>query len=324
MLYFPEEYFQPEYREDFLVDTTMKTVWAAEMELLSDIAAVCKKYGLQYYAYWGTLLGAVRHNGFVPWDDDMDLAMKRKDYNTLMKVLPKELPDTYRVFNSLSEAGHDLFWGCVSNADTISIEEERLKKFHGCPFWVGIDIVPLDYIPRDPGEAQILHDLMTLIWKAVYLAKKKEKTPKDEEDLEETVVFLERQLNTTLDREKSLPKQLWRLGNLLATAYGEEDGDVLTVHTTNIKRPGGFVYQKEWWDSVIEMPYETITVPVPAGYDEVLRMIYGDYNVRVRGKTDHDYPYYKKQLQQLRDMVGKMEKCFGDSADSGKDVQEET
>lgn len=323
MLFFPEEYFQSEVREDFLVDTTMKTVWAAEMELLSDIAAVCRKYNLQYYAYWGTLLGAVRHKGFVPWDDDMDLIMKRKDYNILMKVLPKELPETYRVYCALSEAGHDLFWGCVTNADTISIETERLKKFHGCPFWVGIDVVPLDYIPRDPGEAQILHDLMTLIWKAVYLAKQENKTSKDERDLEETLVFLEKKLGTTFDRKGSLPNQLWRYGNLLATSYGEEDGDLLTVHTTEVKYPG-FAFEKELWGSVIEAPYETITIPIPGGYDEILRTIYGDYNVRVKDLTDHDYPYYKKQLQQLRDMVGKMEKCFGDSADSGKDVQEET
>ena len=102
-LSFPKSFFEPEVREDFLVDTTMKTVWAAEMELLADIDYVCQKYNLQYYAYWGTMLGAVRHQGFVPWDDDMDLAMKREDYNKLMKILPEELPETYRVYWSLSE-----------------------------------------------------------------------------------------------------------------------------------------------------------------------------------------------------------------------------
>ncbi|MCM1112025.1 MAG: LicD family protein [Muribaculum sp.] len=315
MLYFPEEYFQPEVREDFLIDTTMKTVWAAEMELLSDIDAVCQKYNLQYYAYWGTLLGAVRHQGFVPWDDDMDLIMKRKDYNVLMQVLPKELPETYRVYDALLGEGHDQYWGFVANADTISSKAERLRKFHGCPFWVGIDIVPLDCIPRNPGEAQLLHSLMTLIWKAVYLTKQTDKTPKDERDLEDTLAFLEGKLNTRFDQKKPLANQLWRLGSLLATSYGEEDGDLLTVHSSEVKNPGvGF--RKELWDSVIGAPFETITIPIPGGYDEILRILYGDYNVRVRDLSEHDYPYYKKQLQQLRDMVSKMEGNADTHADS--------
>ena len=306
MLIFPNEYFQSEYREDFLVDTTMKTVWAAEMELLSDIAAVCEKYHLQYYAYWGTLLGAVRHKGFVPWDDDMDIALKREDYNVLMNVLPKELPETYQVSWGLSEAGRDRFWGCVSNADTISIEEDRLKKFHGCPFMVGIDVVPLDYIPRDPNEALVLHSFMTLIHTAVYIAKKTEKTLKEEEKLEELLVYLGEHLKVEFDPSKSLPNQLWRVGNLLASKYGEEDGDFLTLHTTEIKYEN-FRYPKEWWSKAIEMPYETITVPVPIGYDEVLKKIYGDYHVRVRGKLDHNYPYYEEQLRELREKVKVME-----------------
>lgn len=305
-LRFSEGYYQSEYREEFLVDTTMKTLWAAEMELLSDIDAVCQKYNLQYYAYWGTMLGAVRHHGFVPWDDDMDIALKREDYNTLMKVLPKELPESYRVYNSLSEEGHDLFWGCVANADTISIEEDRLRKFHNCPFWVGIDIVPLDYIPRDQKEADMLHNFMSLIWKAVYIAKKEDVSEKDKVDLEETLSFLEKNLGTKFDKNKYLPNQLWRLGNLLASSYGEEDGDYITVHTTEVKCVG-FKYEKSWWNEAVLIPFEEIAVPVPNGYDKVLTKIYGDYNIRVRGNSDHDYPYYKAQLKQLHDMIKEME-----------------
>lgn len=314
MLQFPKEFFEAEYREDFLVDTTMKTVWAAEMELLSDIDAVCQKYDLQYFAYWGTMLGAVRHQGYVPWDDDMDLAMKREDFNVLLQVLPKELPDTYRVYSPMTEAGYDRFWACVTNADTISIEPERLKKFHNCPFYVGIDIVPLDYVPRNKNEASMLHLFMSLIWKAVSFAKKDDRTEEEGEDLEEALRFLKKNLGAKFDRSKPLPNQLWRLGNQLASSYTEKDGDYLTVHTTEVKRPEGtFLYKKEWWAEVLDMPFETISVPVPVGYDNILRMIYGDYNVRVRGASDHDYPFYNAQLEQLRNKVKEMEAQAGQS-----------
>lgn len=66
MLEFPVDYFQNEEREGFLVDSTMKTVWAAELEVLNEVACVCGRHDLQWYAAYGTLLGAVRHQGFIP------------------------------------------------------------------------------------------------------------------------------------------------------------------------------------------------------------------------------------------------------------------
>ena len=72
----------------------MKRAWAAELEVLSVIADVCERYHLQYFADYGTLLGAVRHKGFIPWDDDIDICMLREDYMELIRVLPEELPQS--------------------------------------------------------------------------------------------------------------------------------------------------------------------------------------------------------------------------------------
>lgn len=79
-LIFPDEYFKTEVRDGFAVNELMKRTLAAQLEVLNKIIGICEKYGLAYYAYWGTLLGAVRHKGYIPWDDDLDIAMKREDY----------------------------------------------------------------------------------------------------------------------------------------------------------------------------------------------------------------------------------------------------
>lgn len=92
---FEKEYFEKEIRCDFEVSSCMKHAWAAEMEVLQCVAEICEKNDLQYYAYWGTLLGAVRHGGYIPWDDDIDIALKREEYNRLIDILPKELPDGF-------------------------------------------------------------------------------------------------------------------------------------------------------------------------------------------------------------------------------------
>ena len=73
---FDSAFFREEEREGFLIASKMKHAWAAQMEVLKDIETVCEKHGLQYFAAFGTLLGAVRHQGFIPWDDDMDIFMK--------------------------------------------------------------------------------------------------------------------------------------------------------------------------------------------------------------------------------------------------------
>ena len=75
-----------EYREGFYVEPMMKCAWAAQIKLAELIDEMCRAEGIRYFADWGTLLGAVRHKGFIPWDDDMDLCMLRKDYNHFLKV----------------------------------------------------------------------------------------------------------------------------------------------------------------------------------------------------------------------------------------------
>lgn len=73
-----------EVRCDFEISAMMKRAWAAQMEVLEVVDEICQRNGLQYFADWGTLLGAIRHQGFIPWDDDIDICMKRKDYNQLI------------------------------------------------------------------------------------------------------------------------------------------------------------------------------------------------------------------------------------------------
>ena len=92
MVYFPDNYFEKEIRNGFEVSSMMKRAWAGQIEVLSVIREICERHNILWFADYGTLLGAVRHKGFIPWDDDLDIEMLYRDYKRLMEVLPFELP----------------------------------------------------------------------------------------------------------------------------------------------------------------------------------------------------------------------------------------
>ena len=101
-MYFDDKYFKTEEIDGFVVDSMMKRAWAAEMEIMQEIDRICKENDLQYYAAWGTLLGTIRHKGFIPWDDDIDIWMKRKDYNRFIEIIKKELDSTFCICHFFS------------------------------------------------------------------------------------------------------------------------------------------------------------------------------------------------------------------------------
>ncbi|MBE5865436.1 MAG: LicD family protein [Lachnospiraceae bacterium] len=302
MLTFQEEFFLEETRCGFVVDQTMKTCWAAEMELLYDIDVICEKYDIPYFVYYGSLLGAVRHSGFIPWDDDIDIALLREDYEKLMSVLPGELPAGYIVHNPLADDENGEYWGSVVNSDCISIEPGRLQKFHGCPFMVGIDIYPLDFVPRDEKAKEEIKQKFHLVWTTCRMAKNPDRSAEEEKDFQILLKEVENRCGVSLDKENGLVGRLVRLANQIAASVKETDGDEIGMYIDVAYRPKGYV-SKECFAEIDWMPFENIFVPVAHGYDEILTLIYGDYMEPVCGAQSHNYPFYKAQLEMLRQMV---------------------
>ena len=91
----PEGFLDEEVRNGYTVTSKAKRAWAVQIDLLIKLDEVCKKYGLRYFADSGTLLGAARDHGFIPWDDDIDVTMLRADYEKLKEVADKEFEYPY-------------------------------------------------------------------------------------------------------------------------------------------------------------------------------------------------------------------------------------
>ena len=163
MIQFEKSFFEGETREGFYIAPMMKRVWAAQMEVLVRVDEVCRKNGIRYFANWGTLLGAVRHKGFIPWDDDMDISMLRPDYQKFCKIALSQLPKGYEIINVHEEADYNNMISRVINNRIISCDPERLETYHGCPYVVGLDIDILDYKSRIPEEDEFQLDVLRIV-----------------------------------------------------------------------------------------------------------------------------------------------------------------
>lgn len=133
---------------DYKISDKMKKIWKIELSMLDEVDRICKTHGLTYFLVHGSLLGAVRHKGFIPWDDDLDIAMPRQDYDRFLAFAADELPEPLSIHTPETEK--DIFWGGfarIRNGRTAGIEARELNHQGNLGIW--IDILPLDVCTMD-------------------------------------------------------------------------------------------------------------------------------------------------------------------------------
>ncbi len=298
---FDENFFKTELKDGFEIPSMMKHAWAAQIELLEDIKCVCKKFDIQFFADYGTLLGAVRHRGFIPWDDDLDIGMLRSDFNRFLSVAPSELPENCRILNMHTESAYDDVMTRVVNSSFVTIEPAHLDKYHNCPFVVGIDIFPYDYIPRDRDELSTVVMILKALGEALKIIRGKE-----ENSIKEEIAGQIGELcGISLEHDKALDRQLLDIYEKLTSMYTSEESDHIGIYASMVNTGDiDYCFDKEWFSSYQEMPFENTMIPVPAGYDAFLKKRYGDYMTH-HISFAHDYPFYKVQIEEIRQYVEK-------------------
>ena len=299
---FDKDFFKEEVRNDFLIPSLMKRAWAAEMEVLQVVTDICNKHDIMYFADGGTLLGAVRHQGFIPWDDDIDISLKRPDYNRLISYLRTELPPGFVMTGMYADNEKLQKAAFVPNIRVMADinywdYSSSLRRFHAFPFFcIGVDIFPLDYIPRDLALA----NLQQIILQHIYLLLTDVQNiciDFNEEELQ-LIGQIETLCNVTLPKDRTLKNSLWKLADSISSLYTCEEADYITEYPYWIDHPQ-FMPRKECFNECIMMPFENIFLPVPKEYHEVLTACYGDYQTPVMGTAEHDYPFYAAQEQKL-------------------------
>ena len=142
--------FEEEIRDGYLVTERVKKIWYTEINLLIAFDRMCKEHNLKYSVCYGTLLGAIRHKGFIPWDDDIDVFMMRDDYNKMLKIAPNYFKEPYFFQSAYTDV---MVWGFSKLRDsrTTAIEFDNMKEQFNQGIF--IDIFPLD--STDDGSAKM-------------------------------------------------------------------------------------------------------------------------------------------------------------------------
>lgn len=261
---FDKSFFETEVRNGFLVDTTRKKVWAVEIDLLLQLDRVCKKYGLQYYLMFGSLLGAIRHDGYIPWDDDLDVSMPRRDYEILLKVAPQEFKEPYFFQIPETDPGYYYTFAKIRNSNTSAFS--NLFQYQRFNMGLLLDILPVDVCdPLDVQENFINIQKLTLE--------------------NSTYMRMSNHHLSELDRQRvrnyqgGVPYETYQQIQRIAMKYEDKrelyDKRIVAVFT-------GYKCEKMVFDAVdlSEIEYhafEGFSFPIPKGYDRVLRVTYGDY-----------------------------------------------
>jgi len=302
ILEFPQNFFVGEEREGFFVEAEMKHAWAAHMELLAELDLFCRENGILYFADYGTLLGAVRHRGFIPWDDDIDICMLREDYQHFCKIAEKGKARGWYFASPYVGNTWKSEIARITNGLKPPVKGEWRDKYHGCPYVVGIDIFLLDDLPLEQAEA----DVQRIAYGGLSALAELIHRGKTFEELEPDIQSVEKYLNIDLERNSNIENQIMRIMDKVACLYqGSNSQSVACMPYYTIDTEKARL--REWYSESVLLPFENMQIPVPVGYEEVLNMLYGDWTQRIQGTSSHDYPFYKKQ----REMLNNSPNCLG-------------
>lgn len=279
----PANFLEDEIRCDYNVTQDIKKVWAVELDLLSALLRVCEKHSIKIFAYDGTMLGAVRHRGFIPWDNDIDMALLRDDYEKLCEIGLEEFKFPYFFQTEYTDKGCLRGHAQLRNSLTTGILKSELDGNFRFNQGIFIDIFPLDSIIDD--------NRLLMKQKKLYLKYKRK------------FGFISSLTNRYIASPNKIKgyiklvlKFLCEIVKLDYKTYYVEWEKVCSMYNgTDTSKIGSISLRFEDkvfdlrsdYDEVIYLDFEFLQIPVPANFDNILRTRYGDYNIFKKGESFH-------------------------------------
>ena len=299
-LCFPLDFFNDEIREGFYIPEMMKRFWAAQLKVLSEIAKICERHDIPWVADYGSLIGAVRHGGYIPWDDDFDICMLRHDYEIFIKYAKTELPEGFLSLDVRDIEDSDNLLGRIVNWNVVPSDNDKLKSYYDCPYGVGIDIFVLDGVSDDLKKEEKRRENASEIGLAIAMINDDKK---DTPECRKILANIERENHVVLHRKKDLKRQLNLLTLEVYQKFSSETCKNVTFMPIWVKHHSQ-LFPKEFFKNSIWAKFETTEIKIPVLSEKMLNNVYGDYMKIYRAGGAHDYPVYGGQEETLKEAFG--------------------
>lgn len=245
---------------------SLREIQLEELEILKKVTNYLQDRKLKYFLAGGTLLGVIRHKGFIPWDDDIDIFIPRADYEKFLEYSKKELIDSSYEVLALENNNYGRAFCKVVNKN-IPIESTSIEDKY---LW--IDIFPLDVLPESLEESKKIIKKSLFIKGQIYL-----RTTKCKEILKEKKSLSNRILKLILKPISYRHNLVYYSKKIRNIAKKYEDK--ISDKVGDIVWPDGYqsIFKKEWFENTIKGEFEQILFDIPSGWNEYLKHLYGDY-----------------------------------------------
>lgn len=248
-----------------LTDKELKKLHEKQLNILKEFIKICNELKLRYYLIGGSAIGAVRHHGFIPWDDDIDVAMSRKDYEIFLEKAQKMLPQTLFVQTMDTDKNYRNHFAKIRDSKTTFIEEivKKVDMNHG----IYLDIFPIDGIGNTQEEAlKNFHSYSVL--NEIYYYKLGRLSKKGMKNKIRNVYYFFKSLKY---------KDIFQVENKIQKFCKNHNYDDYDITATYFGGNEKEIFYKDVYGEGITAIFEGIDVVLPSKYDEYLTQIYGKY-----------------------------------------------
>lgn len=269
-------------------ESILKRLQKEELGILKDFVKICDKHNIDYFIMYGTAIGAVRHGGFIPWDDDIDVGMLREDYEKFLEVAPKEFYGRYKIMGPDSE---EKYYNLVPNMNKVGTKFNTIYDRGRYDIGILMDIYPLDYISEDEDKKK-KQIRGAKFWRDLYLLKNvnfyKLNQPGFVTKTKHMIcAFVHYILNIfkvsdefIYNNYKKYAQKYRGKKTSTVTSFAEFDGNETCMEIKDIF-------------PLKEIKFEDIYVKIPNKYDKMLTNFYGNYmELPPEDKRQNHYPYY--------------------------------
>lgn len=243
----------------------MEPLQAKCLEMAEYFVQFCKENDLLCYLCGGGAIGTLRHKGFIPWDDDLDFFMPRKDYEKLAQLWPQKADSRYQLSKSNENyIDRNLF---ITIRDTQTTCIKPYQQDLDIPHGLALDVLPLDYYPANglSRKKQVIAALVYSLFCAQTIPEK-----------HGGIMKLGSQALLALVPSKKLRYKIWKKAEVEMTKYTKEESDGITELCS-----GPYYMKKKYpissFDDALWLPFEETELPIPVGYDAYLKTAFGDY-----------------------------------------------